>query len=285
MKHFPNRIRAFTLIELLVVIAIIAILIGLLLPAVQKVREAAARSSCSNNLKQIGIAAHSYHDVFNRLATGGSNTNDYRDWCAQFQLRPYMEQGPMMNQATVLWPCPPATAVAGGGIAGGVKSYMCPGRGRIQYANPTTGNAPQHGGPFTDYAQNVRGGFDGTNNTTANAKKITMASVTNLNGTSNTIYIGEKSIDPNMYQNTNSSGWDEDIFSGGYGGTQRSDYIMVQDKAGNGGNNNWWGSPHTAGALFVMLDGSVRLIPFSWSQTNNFDYALRYQNPNPIQWN
>jgi len=94
LKSFKKQ-RGFTLIELLVVIAIIAILIALLLPAVQQAREAARRSSCKNNMKQLGLALHNYHDVFRTFPVGAYRAQK-ANWRAS--LLPYLDQAPLFNQ-------------------------------------------------------------------------------------------------------------------------------------------------------------------------------------------
>jgi prepilin-type N-terminal cleavage/methylation domain-containing protein len=285
-RLFSRKGRGFTLIELLVVIAIIAILIGLLLPAVQKVREAAARMSSSNNLKQIGLAMQNFHDNIGHTPDVGINNTDPLNWGAHFQLLPYIEQKPMWLQVGGGTSTEQNTGV----LYPAVKTYLDPGRNHVGAAT-SGGNSPGINASHTDYALNGIGfGQTGTpsGGTSYTYETPNLAAITAQNGTSNTIFMGEKSIDTNFAAtNTSSSGWDEDIFSGGYGGPNRwnNPPVLVKDGAGNNGNNNYFGGPYTAGVLFNMCDGSVRTVNWSFSQSAALTDAMSWTNTTPFTLN
>lgn len=139
--------RGFTLVELLVVIAIIGVLVALLLPAVQSAREAARRMQCSNNLKQIGLAAHNFHDVESRLPyntqfQGGWDWNyqqNQRSWSCLARILPYVEQASLKDQMQILNTTNAASDTAGKTLGQNldilnttIKSFFCPSDTAIQ---------------------------------------------------------------------------------------------------------------------------------------------------------
>jgi prepilin-type N-terminal cleavage/methylation domain-containing protein len=245
-----TRTKGFTLIELLVVIAIIAILIALLVPAVQKVREAAARTQSINNCKQMGLAFHSFNDAVKRLPFNGDTTvtaanqnqNTKGSWA--YQILPYIDQQPLFTIIN-------ATT--------GIQAYLCPGRGR-----PSICTA----GAWSDYYINVYINSP-TGVVAAADTKRTMVSLTD--GTSNTIFVGHGQIGQSDYSSNvvsavNGRG---DIYTAGTLGTGRTSgataQVNLRDPAGVSSATTavQWGGPFPQGSIICMGDGTVRMFPYT----------------------
>jgi prepilin-type N-terminal cleavage/methylation domain-containing protein/prepilin-type processing-associated H-X9-DG protein len=284
------RLRAgFTLIELLVVIAIIAILIGLLLPAVQKVREAAARMSCSNNLKQLGIALHNYHDQMSSLPPGvpagfGGNSGygpdfDRRSWVGF--LLPYLEQPALANnlEAVVRANGGAGYTITYPGFDQPIKPLVCPSDPTGVKTQTVSGN-PQ--GFHTNYA----GCIGNAPNLYTNAdlggvlfakSRVTLVGITD--GTSNTLMVAEIRTRPDTTAHDTRGRMNNAIhgavsFTSAFPpnstvGDEQQSYCVAATgmPCGGFGLRLIARSAHTGGLNVGLADGSVRFVTDSIDPT------------------
>ncbi|MSQ96126.1 MAG: DUF1559 domain-containing protein [Gemmataceae bacterium] len=262
---------AFTLIELLVVIAIIAILIALLVPAVQKVREAANRTQCTNNLKQIGIACHMHHDNFMTFPSGGTGwwipptylapglpaTGSQQQGGWAFQILPFIEQ-------TAVWKGSKGGSIAQcqiNAIGATIPTYFCPSR-----REPQAINAGAWYGPGGTYAHGMWD-YGGANldNTGAIAYGYIGRRIAEItDGTSTTFLAGDARKDMSylgQMQNDDNegytSGWDHDTLR------HTSIAPMPDMRLGSGWGEYRFGSSHMGGFNMLFCDGGIRLITYS----------------------
>lgn len=264
--------RAFTLIELLVVIAIIAILIALLLPAVQQAREAARRSSCKNNMKQIGLAMHNYHDVHTSLPMG-MNNQTYSPFTA---ILPFLDQANLQNIYDFdLGYTDPANLTA---LNTTLPVYLCPTMvlpRAVPFEPCDEDGAPTSYGASmgihdagTSYLTEPDGMFPGRNH--EKIKPTLFRDVTD--GLSNTIMCGEFNyrLEDYLWSGHSSScasnaayqgtpRWGSHRWGGGYSG------VAMGDTSGDfnvnlDANRSTWRSDHVGGAHFLLGDGAVRFV-------------------------
>jgi prepilin-type N-terminal cleavage/methylation domain-containing protein/prepilin-type processing-associated H-X9-DG protein len=277
--RIPAKRTAFTLIELLVVIAIIAILIALLVPAVQKVREAAARMQCVNNLRQQGYALHNYHDNQKVFPSGWYSGGVMRFSSFQTSMLPYIEQGPLYTQFhTYLSANPvPSQAFDTPLIATVLPLYVCPSNSR-----PTLCSAAAAGLP-TDVALNSYVGNAGMTSNPVSADGVLYADshvrmVDITDGASNTLLVGERPATGDLIFGWTFASWGtgagdgevvlgaRDVALAGYFGDLSTNVglrppLMPYNTARIDGAH-WW-SFHHNGANFLLCDGSVQFLSYS----------------------